>query len=127
MEQKAVFFTALSDTFRLRCLALINANGEICVCQLTHALEAPQPKVSKHLAILRAAKLIEQRRAAQWVLYRLAELPNWAEAVLQGALAGVADEVVHLSDLQRLASAPEGPPTRIHQFSTSKEAGSWKQ
>ena len=127
MEQASSFFAALSDPFRLRCLALIAANGEVCVCQLTHALEAPQPKVSKHLAILRAAKLIEQRRAAQWVLYRLAELPSWAETVVQGALAGVADEVLHQADLQRLAYAPEGPSSQILQSVASKEAGAWPQ
>jgi ArsR family transcriptional regulator len=127
MKQKASFFAALADPFRLRCLALISENREVCVCQLTHALGAPQPKVSKHLAILRAAKLIEQRRAAQWVVYRLAALPAWAETVLQGAFAGVADEMVHQADLQRLVSAPEGPPAQKHQFATTKEAGSWQQ
>ena len=65
----------------------MSARGEVCVCQLTHGLEASQPSVSKHLAVLREAGLVEQRRAAQWILYRIADLPDWAQAVVDGALA----------------------------------------
>lgn len=110
MTRQAALFSALSDPLRLRCLALIDARGEACVCQLTHALEASQPKVSKHLAVLREAHLVEQRRAAQWVLYKIAKLPEWAKMVLEGALAGVAAEPLHRADLLRIAAAPDGPP-----------------
>ncbi len=129
MEQIALFFAALADPLRLRCLALISGYGEICVCQLTHALEAPQPKVSKHLAILRAANLIEQRRAAQWVLYRLADLPAWAETALQGAIAGVGDDPLHRADLLRIATAPEGPSAQVLQSLNMnvKETMLWPQ
>lgn len=44
-------FAALADPIRLRCLALIAARQELCVCELVGALELPQPKVSRHLAI----------------------------------------------------------------------------
>ena len=60
------FFKALSDRTRLRILMLLSAEGELCVCELTHALAIPQPKASKHLAILRAAGLVRMRRDAQW-------------------------------------------------------------
>jgi ArsR family transcriptional regulator len=44
-------FAALADPIRLRCLALIAARQELCVCERVGALELPQPKVSRHLAI----------------------------------------------------------------------------
>lgn len=103
-------FSALSEPLRLRCLALVAAHGELCVCQLTHALEASQPSVSKHLAVLRDAGLVEQRRAAQWMLYRIADLPDWARAVLDGALLGIGAEPVHRDDQRRMETAPGCPP-----------------
>ncbi|MFP4696420.1 ArsR family transcriptional regulator, partial [Thiohalospira sp.] len=39
------FFRALSDGTRLRCLMLLQAEGELCVCELTYALELPQPRI----------------------------------------------------------------------------------
>jgi ArsR family transcriptional regulator len=107
------FFAALADPFRLRCLALISARGEVCVCQLTHALDAPQPRVSKHLGVLRDAGALVQRRAGQWMLYRIASLPDWATQVIAGALASIADEPRHHADLRRIATAPDGPPPTI--------------
>jgi len=59
---------ALSDPLRLRMMALMHREGELCVCELTHALAVPQPKASKHLAILREAGLARMRRHAQWAL-----------------------------------------------------------
>ncbi len=110
MKERTVVFSALSEPLRLRCLALMSARGEVCVCQLTHALEASQPSVSKHLAVLREAGLVEQRRAAQWILYRIADLPDWAQAVVDGALAGIEAEPQHRDDLRRMETAPGGPP-----------------
>ncbi len=110
MREETTLFSALSDGIRLRCLALLAAAGELCVCQMVHALDVPQPKVSKHLAVLREARLIEQRRVAQWVLYRLAPQSGWQAQVLSGALAGVAAKAEAKRDCARLAGAPQGPP-----------------
>ena len=46
-------FSLLSDRTRLRALMLIQAEGELCVCELTFALGESQPKVSRHLALMR--------------------------------------------------------------------------
>ena len=43
-------FNIMSDPTRLRALMLIQSEGEVCVCELTHALKESQPKVSRHLA-----------------------------------------------------------------------------
>lgn len=65
-------FKALSDQTRLRIVALL-AHGELCVCHLEDALSLPQPTVSRHLAVLRAAQVVASRREGSWVYYRLAE------------------------------------------------------
>ena len=54
-------FKALSDTTRLRCLSLLVNEEELCVCELTHALALPQPKISHHMAALRKAELVSDR------------------------------------------------------------------
>ena len=48
-------FGLLADPTRLRSLALIQSEGEVCVCELTFALEESQPKISRHLASMRDA------------------------------------------------------------------------
>jgi len=65
-------FKALSDESRLRIVALL-AQRELCVCHLEAALEAPQPTVSRHLATLRSAGVVDTRRDGSWIYYRLAE------------------------------------------------------
>ena len=73
------FFKALSDLTRLRMLVLLNCEGELCVCELTHALGEIQPKVSRHLAQLREQGVVQDRRQGQWIYYRInSGLPAWA-------------------------------------------------
>jgi ArsR family transcriptional regulator len=64
-------FKALGDETRLRMVALL-AHGELCVCHLQEALELSQPATSRHLAVLRAAGVVEARRDGSWIYYRLA-------------------------------------------------------
>lgn len=66
-------FRAFADPTRLRLLNLLEAQKEICVCDLCEALGEPQPKVSRHLAVLRRAGLVEVRRDGKWVYYALAD------------------------------------------------------
>lgn len=76
-------FKCMADETRLLCLLLIEREGELCVCELMSALEVSQPKVSRHLAQLRSCGLLEDRREAQWVYYRLSkELPKWVTELL---------------------------------------------
>lgn len=72
-------FKLLADETRLLCVLLIAEQGELCVCELTCALGQSQPKISRHLAMLRQAQLLLDRRQGQWVYYRInPALPDWA-------------------------------------------------
>lgn len=111
MEYASTIFSALSDPIRLRCLALVAHLGELCVCEFTHALDAPQPKISKHLATLREAGLVSDRRDAQWVLYSLAkDVPEWVAEAVGAAVKSLADEPVHREDISRLGTMTCRPP-----------------
>src|SRR4029450_3708197 len=68
-------FKALADEDRVRIVALLT-HGELCVCHIEEALSTSQPTVSRHLATLRAAGVVESRRERNWVYYRLAAQPH---------------------------------------------------
>lgn len=107
--QPTDLFSALSDTTRLRCLALMLRAGELCVCDLTAILELSQPKVSRHLAYLRARGLVADRRVGQWIYYRLPrDLPPWARQVLRAAAAG--DDSLLAADARRLVKLDRAAP-----------------
>jgi len=103
-------FQMLSDETRLRALALMSRQGEVCVCELMHALELSQPKISRHMAALREAGLVTATRRAQWVFYDInPELPDWQKQVLSGALAGTTKEVIVSQDETRLLKMNDRP------------------
>ncbi|MFC5698562.1 metalloregulator ArsR/SmtB family transcription factor [Pseudomonas sp. GCM10022186] len=80
-------FKCLADETRVRLMLLITREEELCVCELTCALEESQPKISRHLAQLRSCGLLADRRQGQWVYYRLhPDLPGWVCSVLRTAL-----------------------------------------
>ena len=77
------FFKLLSDETRLKCLLLIMREQELCVCELVTALQCSQPKMSRHLAMLKQSGLLTDRKQRQWVFYQIsAELPFWVKEIL---------------------------------------------
>lgn len=67
-------YQCLCDETRLRILHLLQG-GELCVCHFQGIMGEPQVKISKHLAYLRARGLVESRKEANWVVYRLPAKP----------------------------------------------------
>jgi ArsR family transcriptional regulator, arsenate/arsenite/antimonite-responsive transcriptional repressor len=77
----------LADETRTRITLLVTREKELCVCELTCALDVSQPKISRHLALLRESGLLADRRKGQWVYYRLhPDLPNWVIKTLKTLL-----------------------------------------
>ncbi len=102
------FYKNLSDETRLKSLLLIHGEGELCVCELTTALGEIQPKVSRHLAQLKKAGLLLDRRQGQWVYYRInPQLPRWMLKVLDTTQA---DNTAFLKNtINRLNAMPDRP------------------
>jgi len=75
---------ALADENRVRLLAALEG-GEVCVCQLIELIGLAPSTVSKHLSILRSARLIQGRKDGRWMYYRLAD--DQAPGTVQTALA----------------------------------------
>ncbi len=103
------FFQALGDPTRLRLLNLMD-EGELCVCYLVTVLREPQPKISRHLAALRAAGLVQARRDGKWMHYRLAAPRHpGAAAVLRKALKWLRGDESMQADRARLERACRAP------------------
>lgn len=101
MRGLPLFFAALADENRLRLLYLMK-EGEICVCYLQGVLQANQPKISRHLAYLKRAGLVEARRDGKWMHYCLKKLESSQEKVLFETLRRLEMEPAIQKDAQRL-------------------------
>ena len=101
-------FKALSDQTRLRCLSLLITHGELCACELTHALELAQPKISHHLANLRKAGLVSDHKSGLWTYYQLnLYMPEWVFETLNTTIAGIKKEEPFISDTTKLIAMPD--------------------
>lgn len=84
MLDSTQFLKCLADETRLHLTLLVHAEKELCVCELMEALGDSQPKISRHLAQLRAGGLLSDTRRGQWVYYALhSALPDWALRTLE--------------------------------------------
>jgi len=82
------FYKALGDSTRLKSILLLVSQQQLCVCELMQALNLSQPKISRHLAILKQQKILESYRQGQWVYYHIhPELPAWQQQHLQQCLS----------------------------------------
>ncbi|AHG20714.1 hypothetical protein Z042_14670 [Chania multitudinisentens RB-25] len=91
-------FKILSDETRLNTVLLLRESGELCVCELCNMLKESQPKISRHLSMLRESDILLDRRAGKWVHYRLSpHIPAWAANVIEQAYLSQRDKIVLLA------------------------------
>ena len=112
MLQVVNYFKCLSDETRLRCMLLLHREGELCVCEITHALDLSQPKISRHLALLRQSGLLSDDKKGQWVYYKINPvLPGWVGVFIKETVIVVEETPVFQQDilrLQRMTDRPDG-------------------
>ncbi len=102
-----IFFDALGDPIRRRILVMLLDTDERCVCEMHGALDSSQPKVSRHLAVLREAGLVLARREGVWMHYRIhPDLPAWAYRVLLHMKDGMPPQPFTESAAEAPACAP---------------------
>ena len=71
------------EGLRRSVIGLLHGQGEVCVCDLVDAMQAPQSTVSRHLAQLRQCELVVARRQGTWMHYQLnPALPEWAQTAI---------------------------------------------
>lgn len=104
LEAFDIVSSAVADPSRVRILKLLEA-GELCVCQITTVLDLAPATVSKHLALLKSAGLVQLRREGKWAYYRLAEhtLNDYARPFLALVEKSLRDDRTIASDQRLLA------------------------
>jgi len=115
-------FKALADETRLRILNLL-CRRELCVCQIVETLGIGQSKVSRHLAHLRHAGVVNDRREGLWIYYSLAQPTGRLHGQVIQWLKHAGNEVpMAAADLEALdnlaecgALCPEDSPSRMDQ------------
>jgi len=100
------FFKMLSDQTRLRCLILIAREDRISVGELCMALDQSQPKISRHLAILRQSGVLLDQREGQWIYYQVnSELPGWMRKVISGLTTSNCLKAEYCEDIKKYQEA----------------------
>ena len=110
MREFLAITKALSDENRVRTLVALSG-GELCVCQVIELLGLAPSTVSKHMAVLRQARLVESRKEGRWMYYRLVEKPKsscvrTALAMTQDCLAGnrgIREDAKRLKSIRRMS------------------------
>lgn len=98
-------FSLLSDETRLRCLMLLQKEGELCVCEFSQIMASIQPKISRHLALMRQSGLVSDERRGQWVYYSLnPSLPDWSKKILESILENLMKKEPYRSDLKKIGT-----------------------
>ncbi len=107
MSEAVKLFKALADETRLRILNLL-CRQELCVCQIVEALGIGQSKASRHLATLRHAGLVTDRREGLWMYYSLSDPCQELQGQVIDWLKRAEDEVpMGAADLEALCNLRE--------------------
>lgn len=105
MRELLAVTKALSDESRVRVLMFL-AKGELCVCQIIEVLGLAPSTVSKHMSVLHQARLVEMRKEARWIYYRLADddAPACVREVISWLARCLADDPKAAEDARHVKS-----------------------
>jgi ArsR family transcriptional regulator len=117
---------ALSDANRVRILQALKG-GELCVCQITEFLGLSPSTASKHLSILRSARLVDARKEGRWMYYRLPgdDAPPSVRGAIEWLQTALARDPKVKEDRRRLEAVLKEDPEEIcrRQMGRSRTVG----
>lgn len=114
MREFMAITKALADEQRVRVLLALR-RGELCVCQIVELLGLATSTVSKHMSILKQARLVENRKEGRWMYYRLADrdAPKSVQQAMAWVTASVAADPQVVRDKKRLAVICTSDPSEL--------------
>jgi ArsR family transcriptional regulator, arsenate/arsenite/antimonite-responsive transcriptional repressor len=103
MRELMAVLKALADENRVRALLALDGR-ELCVCQIVELLGLAPSTVSKHMAILKQARLVDCRKDGRWIFYRVAKREASVEARKMTVLVSqlLADDPRTCEDIKQL-------------------------
>lgn len=108
MKQNVQLYKTLADETRLRILALLLSEGELCVCDIIAALKLPQSTTSRHLAHLRKAGWVNDRRCGLWIYYSIRDSDASQKEMIPLLKKQLLNTGTSAADRELLASFSEG-------------------
>ena len=99
MDRLVILGKILSDINRVKILALLKREEQLCVCEICDTLELSQPLVSRHLKQMREAQLLHAEKSGKWMQYTLAK-----NTLLETLLATLSSEIEQLPPLIKCSS-----------------------
>ena len=102
---------ALADEQRVRMLLALRRQ-ELCVCQIVELVGLATSTVSKHMSILKQARLVDSRKDGRWIYYRLAcdDAPEMVRQAMQWVFAHVGNDPRIVRDAQKLEKIRQVDP-----------------
>lgn len=115
---------ALADETRVRVLMTLQ-RGELCVCQIVELAGLATSTVSKHMSILKQARLVESRKVGRWMYYRLADdsAPPAVHHAIAWVMQSLANDPQVLRDRQRIAAICNSDPHELCAAKCSRDYG----
>jgi ArsR family transcriptional regulator, arsenate/arsenite/antimonite-responsive transcriptional repressor len=106
VDRTVALLKALADRNRLRIVLALGAHDELCACQVTGLLEVTGATVSRHLAVLERAGLVQKRRDGRWIWYRLSDTGSAHDllALIERDVAGDRQVAADRRALRRILS-----------------------
>lgn len=108
MKQTLLIYKALADETRLRILALLLSESELCVCDIIAAIKLPQSTISRHLGHLRKAGLVNDRRCGMWIYYSIRDSVDTQKELISLLKKQLLNRKASVADREQLASFGEG-------------------
>ena len=117
-------FKAISVPARIRVLKLLS-KYELCVCQIVAVLGLSQSTVSKHLWILKSARLIQDRKDGRWVFYSLVQNSRneYVQFFISNLSKWLEDDEIVTEDLKRMEIIKKTPLEEIRECSSKILSG----
>ncbi len=116
MEETLRVAKALADGSRMRVVTALFRHDELCVCQIVEMLRLSTATVSRHMSILKNARLVQGRKDGRWVYYRLSE--SFPELLRRWLFESLADAEVIGDDqalLEGICSCHPGQLCRVQK------------
>ncbi len=105
MKQAVTMYKTLGDETRLRILLLLMEQGELCICDLMNALDMPQSTVSRHVAYMKNAGWLNDRRGGVWMYYSIKpELDNFTKSLAELTCNHLSSAEAIIADRRRLTT-----------------------
>ncbi len=90
---------ALADETRLRIINLLNTR-EFCVCEIEEVLNMSEPRISRHLKILKKSGIVKCRRDSKWCYYKIVS-NNYIKSIIRLLLQKIKNDELFIKDIKK--------------------------